>query len=264
VEVLAVQERSTPCGGGGVPLPVRDWSAGEFEELPAKEALAEAVPLAWGAKITVNDAFCPAARVNGNESPLRTNSEVLGVPEKMVTLEPVALSVAVMLLLVPTTTLPKSKVAGLIPNWPAAVPVPNREIVRFELEAFERTEMLPLALVEELGAKVTPKVKLCPGIRDSGRLKPLTLNPAPVALAWAMVTLEPPELVKLSDSVWLLPTWTLPKVRLLAVAASDPGVTPEPESGTVTVGFDALLVMERLPLADPPDDGVNVTLRVAL
>ena len=83
-------------------------------------------------------------------------------------------------------------------------------------------------------------------------------------MAWAMVTLEPPELVRVSDSVWLLPTCTLPKLRLEAVAVSDPGVTPEPESGTVNVGFDALLVMERLLLADPPDNGVNVTLKVTL
>jgi hypothetical protein len=84
-------------------------------------------------------------------------------------------------------------------------------------------------------------------------------------VAWAMVTLEPPELVKVSDSVWLLPTCTLPKLRLEAVAVSDPGVTPEPESGTVNVGFDALLVMERLlPEADPPVVGAKVTLNAAL
>jgi hypothetical protein len=79
-----------------------------------------------------------------------------------------------------------------------------------------------------------------------------------------MVTLEPPELVKVSASVWLLPTCTLAKLRLDAVAVSDPGVTPEPESGTVSVEFDALLVMERLPLADPPVVGAKVTLKVAL
>jgi hypothetical protein len=46
---------------------------------------------------------------------------------------------------------------------------------------------------------------------------------------------------------------------------SDPGVTPEPESGTVSIGFDALLVMARLlPLADPPVVGAKVTLKVAL
>jgi len=45
--------------------------------------------------------------------------------------------------------------------------------------------------------------------------------------------------VKVSESIWLLPTWTLPTLRLLAVAVSDPGVTSDPESGTVNVGFDA-------------------------
>jgi len=83
-------------------------------------------------------------------------------------------------------------------------------------------------------------------------------------VAALIVTLEPPELVNVSDSVWLLPSCTLPKLRLVAVAVSEPGVTPVPESGTATVGFDALLVMERLPLADPPVVGVNVTLKVAL
>ena len=79
-----------------------------------------------------------------------------------------------------------------------------------------------------------------------------------------MVTLEPPELVKVSDRVWLLPTCTLPKLRLVAVAVSDPGVTPVPDSGTFNVGFDALLLMERLPLADPPVVGVKVTLKLTL
>jgi hypothetical protein len=46
---------------------------------------------------------------------------------------------------------------------------------------------------------------------------------------------------------------------------SDPGVTPDPESGTVKLGFDALLAMERLvPRADPPVVGAKVTLKVAL
>jgi hypothetical protein len=76
--------------------------------------------------------------------------------------------------------------------------------------------------------------------------------------------MEPPELVRVSESVWLLPTCTLPKLRLVAVGVSDPGVTPIPESGMPRFGFDALLVMERLPLASPPAVGVKVTLKVAL
>jgi hypothetical protein len=79
-----------------------------------------------------------------------------------------------------------------------------------------------------------------------------------------MVTLDPPELVSVSDKVWLLPTCTLPKLRLVAVAVSDPGASPDPESGIPRLGLDALLVTARLPLDDPADVGVKVTLKVAL
>jgi len=65
------QERSTLCSGGGVPLPVRDSSSDELEALLAKEALAVAVPLACGLKVTVNSELWPAARLKGNEIPLR-------------------------------------------------------------------------------------------------------------------------------------------------------------------------------------------------
>jgi hypothetical protein len=172
--VLAFHVRSTLCGGGTVPVPVK-LSTGELAALLTKEALSEAVPLAWGVKVTVTGALCPAAMLNGKESPLKTNSEVPVLAEEMVTLEPVALSVPVMLLLCPTTTLPKLSVAGLMVNWPAAVPVPDSRIARLGFEAFETTEMLPLALPAEVGAKEAPKVKLCPGMRVIGKLSPLML-----------------------------------------------------------------------------------------
>jgi hypothetical protein len=56
------------------------------------------------------------------------------------------------------------------------------------------------------GAKATLKLVLWPAARVSGRVIPLRLNPAPVAEACEMVTLEPPELVKVSVEVWLLLT----------------------------------------------------------
>ena len=92
-------------------------------------------------------------------------------------------------------------------------------------------------------------------------------------MAWAMVTGEPPELVKVSASVWLLPTWTLPKLRLDAVAVSDPGVTPEPECGPVTTEIapdllrrsdgirEALVVTDIIPFWFPLACGTKVTLR---
>jgi hypothetical protein len=78
------------------------------------------------------------------------------------------------------------------------------------------------------------------------------------------VTLEPPELVRVSDNVWLLPTCTLPKLRLVAVAVSDPAVTPVPDSGTLNVGFAPSLTIARLPLAGPTVVAVKVTLKVVL
>jgi len=57
---------------------------------------------------------------------------------------------------------------------------------------------------------------------------------------------------------------TLPKLRLAGLAPSVPGVTPVPDNGMVSVGFDALDVMVALPMALPADDGANETLKVAL
>jgi hypothetical protein len=229
-----------------------------------KDALSEAVPLACGLKVIANEALCPAASVRGNEIPLRVNSDVPNVAEDTVTLDPEALSAPLRLLLVPTTTLPKLKLPGETLNCPAVVPEPANAMVKFEFEASETTEMPPLADPAEVGAKATPKVKLCPGDRAIGKLSPVTLNPLPVTLACVTLTLEPPELVKVSDRVALLPICTLPKLRLIEVAATVPGVPPLPESARVRLELAALLTIETLPLADPPVCGAKVTLKFVL
>ena len=71
-------------------------------------------------------------------------------------------------------------------------------------------------------------------------------------------------LVTVSDRDCLFPTVTLPKLRLVGLAPSVPGVTPVPDKGMVRVGFEAFDVMVTLPLALPADDGANETLKVAL
>jgi hypothetical protein len=81
------------------------------------------------------------------------------------------------------------------------VPLPDRGIVRDPLGAIETTEMLPVALPAELGVKVVPKVKLCPAVKIIGRVNPLMPKPIPVTLARVIVTLEPPELVRVSVNV---------------------------------------------------------------
>jgi len=78
--------------------------------------------------------------------------------DETVTLEPLALSVAVKLLFWPTVMLPKSSVAGDNSNWPDAVAEPESAIVRLEFEASDTMAMLPLAVPEDVGAKTVLKV----------------------------------------------------------------------------------------------------------
>jgi len=71
-------------------------------------------------------------------------------------------------------------------------------------------------------------------------------------------------LVTVSDRDWLLPTVTLPKLRLVGFDPSVPWATPVPDKGIVRVGLDAVEVMVTLPLAIAADVGANLTLKVVL
>lgn len=134
--------------------------------------------------------------------------------EETVTLALVALRVPDRLALPPATTLPKPRLAGLTPNWPAAVPVPEMGIVRFGFEPFDTTEIVPLALAADVAAKLALKVKLCPAVRVMGGFKPLMLKPVPEAVAWEIVRLEPPVFITVSERILLSDTCTLPMLRL--------------------------------------------------
>ena len=91
------------------------------------------------------------------------------------------------------------------------------------------------------------------------------LNPLPLRLACVMVTEEPPEFVRVSESVWEFPGCTLPKRRLEGFGLSVPaGKIPVPANATVTFGFDPLELRERFPLTLPLDGGVNFTVKVVL
>ena len=79
-----------------------------------------------------------------------------------------------------------------------------------------------------------------------------------------IVTLLPPELVRVSCKVLVSLTCTLPKLKLDGLAVSEPGVVAEPESGTFSVAFEASLIIDRFPFAEPPDWGLNFTLKLAL
>jgi hypothetical protein len=92
------------------------------------------------------------------------------------------------------------------------------------LEALEEKVKLPLALPPDAGAKTTAKDVLWPAASARGRAEPLTVKLLlPVTAACDIVRIEPPELVRVVDCGWLLPTGTFVKFRLLILALSFPG-----------------------------------------
>jgi hypothetical protein len=253
VVVLAFQDRLTLCCTAAAPVPVKVWLTVLLEALLPMDSVAEVDPLACGVKVTVKVRLWPAVRVRGRVNPLILNSEVLALADEIVTLDPEALTVAVELLLDPTVTLPKLKLDGLSESCPGEVPVPDKAIVRLDTAALEVSTRLPLALPLAVGAKFTPKVKLWPALRVSGRLNPLTVKAVPVTLEDEIVKLDPPLFVIVCESSWVLPTCTLPKLRLEGLAEIAAGVAPVPESAMLSDELEALLVMLTLPLAFPAD-----------
>jgi len=62
----------------------------------------------------------------------------------------------------------------------------------------------------------------------------------------------------------VLPTRTLPKLRLAGLAVSWPSVTPVPDSGTFSAELDAFDAMARLPDKAPAEVGEKVALKLTL
>lgn len=126
----------------------------------AKVTLPDAVPDAVGAKRIETEALLPAAIVTGRVIPLSENSDWLAVADEIVTGAVLALSVAVWLWLVPTTTLPKLMLEGVTASCPGDVAVPDSGTDCVGFAAFELMAREPLALPAAVGANATLKVTL--------------------------------------------------------------------------------------------------------
>jgi len=126
--------------------------------------------------------------------------------------------------------------------------------------------MLKVPLAEPLvvGEKSTVKDVLWPAVNVKGKTSPLKLNPVPLAVAAEIVRPVPPVLVRVSDKLVLLPTWTLPNARVVGFAASTPCVMPVPESGRLKLGFEPVEVMLKMPLAEPVVVGEKSTVNDVL
>ena len=93
-----------------------------------------------------------------------------------------------------------------------------------------------------------------------GTVNPLILKPVPEALAAEIVTLAVPEFVNVIGTDPLAPTSRLPKFTLAGLAESAPCV---PVPVRATVGSDALLAIEMLPVSTPVAVGSNTAVKFA-
>jgi len=125
-------------------------------------------------------------------------------------------------------------------------------------------ERMPVVGPPDCALKVTLKAIVCPAPIVTGKVKWLTAKLGLETSTREMVTLDAPELVIVSDKVWPRPFWMLPKLRLAGFEMSVPGAMAMAETGTLTSGFGALLVIARFPLAFPADLGATVTAKVLL
>src|ERR1700691_4711044 len=102
-----------------------------------------------------------------------------------------------------------------------------------------------------------------PAVKVSPEPTPLTVKPALEIFTADIVTLEFPVLIKAALKSPLLPTFTLPKLRLevLNVSSCVPAI-PVPLNAIVNGELGALLVSEIEPVTLPPALGVKTALNV--
>src|SRR3989441_843316 len=135
-----------------------------------------------------------------------------------------------------------------------------------ELVALLTSETLPVAVPAVVDAKTTLKLAVCPAAKVSGAVRPLAVKPLPETLICEMLTLELPELVRVTVcGALLLPTVTFPKLRLVGLAVRRKvEVTPVPLNAMVEGELGASLTSERLPVTLPALAGAKATLKLVL
>ena len=94
-----------------------------------------------------------------------------------------------------------------------------------------------------------------------GNVCPTKVKPAPLTAAWEIVKLPEPVLLKVIFCVPLLPTSTLPKLKVDGLDESAASV-PLPAREATAGDLYALLLIETLPDALPGAVGVNCALKV--
>ena len=146
-----------------------------------------------------------------------------------------------------------------------AKPVPDKATTAGEFVALLDTDTLPLALPAVVGANVTSSVAVWLGVSVVPAFTPLALNPVPEGVTLEIVTLEFPLLVKVTLNVLLLPSFTFPKLKLVALAPSNwVAASPVPLNEMASGELGPLFTRETDPLTLAVEVGANATLKVVL
>ena len=135
-------------------------------------------------------------------------------------------------------------------------------IVKTEFEALDAIVMLPVATPAAVGWKDALKLALCPAANVMGAASPLMLNPDPATAVCETVMLDEPVLVRVSDRLSLVPTGTVPKLRLPELDPRAPVKTPVPVSPIFNSELAAFDAIATAPLASPVVVGANETVNV--
>ncbi len=144
-----------------------------------------------------------------------------------------------------------------------ATPVPDTLIVAGEFVALLAICTEPATAPAAVGANCTVTVTDWFGLSVSPELTPLAVKPAPLTFTADTVTLALPVFVSDTLCEALLPSFTLPKLKLdplklrVCVAA-----TPVPLSAIESGEFCALLVIVAEPVIDPAAVGAKLMLNV--
>ena len=142
-------------------------------------------------------------------------------------------------------------------------PVPETPMVAGEFVASLLMATLPVTAPAVVGANCTVTVADWFGVSIWPTFTPLALKPAPVTFRLEMVTFALPLLVSATLSELLLPSLTVPKLKVEVLNPSSLlGATPLPLSGMESGEPGALLTSEIEPEAAPVVVGEKTALKV--
>lgn len=243
------------------PVPLSAMAAGDPGTFVLREMLPATFPAAEGANTALNAMLPFGANVCGAKPVTLKPVPVTLSDETTRFAVPVFFTVIVCELLVPSITLPKLTLDGVI-DMAGLAPVPLRAIAVDDGVKFVETEMLPETFPGVVGAKTALKLMLVPGVRVFA-LKPVTLKAVPVTLSDETTRFAVPVLVNVIACVELVPSVIVPKFTLEG-ATEMPAWVPVPAKETVTGVPERFVTIEMAPETPPEDAGSKTALNVML